>query len=131
MKVFAPNEPNAIFSKGLFGFDSGDNLVKCDLLILTPGNYTIRLENNSTNGEAASYGFAFDKHPVLPGDIHPDGTGIDYVVDINDLSALMQDWLTNDSPYDPLLSPNGRINFADFAVLAGSWLQTDPLYHQF
>ncbi|MGA2093247.1 MAG: S8/S53 family peptidase [Sedimentisphaerales bacterium] len=131
MKVFAPNEPNAIFSKALFGYDPSDNLVKCDLLILTPGNYTIRLENNSTNGESANYGFAFDKHPILPGDIYPDGTGIDYVVDINDLSALMQDWLLQDSDYDQLLSPNGIIDFADFAVLAEVWLQIDPLYHQF
>jgi hypothetical protein len=127
MKVFVPGEPNAIFSKALFGFDSGDNLVKCDLLILTPGNYTIRLENNSTNGEAANYGFAFDKHPILPGDISP----VDYVVDINDLSALMQDWLLQDSDYDQLLSPDGIIDFADFAVLADSWLQIDPLYYQF
>jgi hypothetical protein len=127
MKVFAPAEPNAIFSKALFGFNNNDNLVKCDLLILSPGNYTISIENNSTNGEPANYGFAFDLHPLLPGDLPP----VDYVVDYNDLSTFTDDWLIDDSPLDSLLSHDGIIDFADFAILADYWLQYDPLYYNY
>ncbi len=63
----------------------------------------------------------------MAGDLPP----IDYVVDYNDLSALTADWLSNDSPLDALLAPNGVIDFADFAVLAQDWLQIDPLYYQY
>jgi hypothetical protein len=125
--IYEPNEPNAIFSKALFGYNDNDNLVKCDLLILTPGVYTIRIENNSTNGEAADYGLAFDLHPLLQGDLPP----VDYVVDYNDLSTFTDNWLVDDSPLDSLLLPDGIIDFADFAFLADSWLQIDPLYYNY
>jgi hypothetical protein len=125
MKVFAPGNSNAIFSRALFGYSSNDNLLKCDLLVTTPGTYTIRIENNSTSFESANYGLAFDLHPLIPGDINP----VDYVVDYNDLSALSQDWLSTASPYDSLLTPDGLINFTDFAVLADTWLQFDPFYY--
>jgi hypothetical protein len=127
MKVFPPDEPNAVFSKAFFDYDENDNLVKCDLLVLTPGNYTIRIENNSTNGESANYGFAFELHPLLQGDLPP----IDYVVDYNDLSIFTDDWLIDDSSLDSLLLPDGIIDFADFAVLADYWLQYDPLYYNY
>jgi hypothetical protein len=127
MTVYSPYEPNAIFNKTMFGYNTSDNLIKCDLLILTPGNYTITIANNSTNGETANYGFAFELHPIMAGDLPP----IDYSVDYNDLSTLTADWLSDDSPLDSLLVPNGIIDFADFATLANDWLQIDPLYYQY
>ncbi|MGA2679770.1 MAG: S8 family serine peptidase [Sedimentisphaerales bacterium] len=127
MNVVSPYEPNTIFSKAQFGYDANDNLIKCDLLILTPGDYTITIANNPTTNETASYGFAFELHPIMAGDLPP----IDYTVDYNDLSTLTADWLSNDSPLDSLLAPNGIIDFADFAILAQDWLQIDPLYYQY
>jgi hypothetical protein len=126
MNVYAPNEPNAIFNKTLFDYNQNDNLVKCDLLILTPGVYTVAIENNSTNGETANYGWAFELHTIMAGDIN----NVDYATDMNDLESLMQDWLGQDSEFDLLLTPNGIIDFADFAKLAQSWLQTDPAYYK-
>jgi hypothetical protein len=127
MNVVSPYEPNAIFSKAQFGYDESDNLIKCDLPILTPGDYTITIANNSTTNEAANYGFAFELHPIMAGDL----PSIDYAVDYNDLSTLTADWLSDDSPLDLLLSPNGVIDFADFAILAQDWLQIDPFYYQY
>ena len=127
MNVVSPYEPNAIFSKAQFDYDASDNLIKCDLLILTPGNYTITIANKSTSNETANYGFAFELHPIMAGDLPP----IDYAVDYNDLSALTDDWLSDNSPLDLLLSPNGVIDFADFAILAQDWLQIDPFYYQY
>jgi hypothetical protein len=126
MNVYPPNEPNAIFNKTLFGYNQNDNLIKCDLLILTPGVYTVAIENNSTNGETANYGWAFELHTIMAGDIN----NIDYATDMNDLESLMQDWLVQDSEFDLLLTPNGIIDFADFAKLAQTWLQIDPAYYQ-
>jgi hypothetical protein len=127
MNVVSPYEPNTIFSKAQFGYDASDNLIKCDLPILTPGDYTIVISNNSTAGETANYGFAFELHPIMTGDLPP----IDYVVDYNDLSDLTADWLSDVSPLDLLLSPNGVIDFADFAILAQDWLQIDPFYYHY
>jgi hypothetical protein len=127
MTVYSPYEPNAIFSKAQFGYDESDNLIKCDLLILTPGNYTIKISNNSTTSETANYGFAFELHPIMAGDLPQ----VDYIVDYNDLLTLTADWLSDTSPLDSLLSPNGVIDFADFAILAQAWLQIDPFYYQY
>jgi hypothetical protein len=127
MTVFAPDEPTAIFSEDIFGLDTNNNLEKCDLLITEPGDYTIEISNDSTNGEAADYGFAFELHPVPLGDLPP----YDYSVDYIDLSFFVSDWLANDSIFDMLLVPDGIIDFADFAILADYWLQTDPMYYQF
>jgi hypothetical protein len=127
MTVKGPNEPNAIFNKAMFGYDESDNLIKCDLLILTPGDYTIEISNNSTTDETANYGFAFELHPIMAGDLPQ----VDYIVDYNDLSTLTADWLSEVSPLDSLLSPNGIIDFADFAILAQDWLQIDPFYYQY
>jgi hypothetical protein len=127
MNVCASGDSNAIFNKTMFGYNTSDNLIKCDLPILTPGDYTITIANNSTSNETANYGFAFELHPIMAGDLPP----IDYVVDYNDLSTLTADWLSDDSPLDSLLAPNGVIDFADFAILAQDWLQIDPLYYQY
>jgi hypothetical protein len=127
MIVYEPNELNAIFTKDAFGFDPNDNLVKCDLLILSPGDYTILIDNNSTNGETANYGWAFELHPIMAGDLPP----VDYLVDYSDLSSLTAEWLSEDSQIDSLLSPDGIIDFADFAKLAEDWLQIDSSYYQF
>jgi hypothetical protein len=127
MTVYEPNEPNAIFSEDTFNLDPNDNLEKCDLLITMPGEYTFVIENNSTNNETADYGFAFELHPLMPGDINE----VDYIVDMNDVGVLMQDWLVVGSQFDSLLSPNGVIDFADFAKLADYWLQIDPLYYHY
>lgn len=127
MAVYAPDEPNAIFNKTMFGYDESDNLIKYDLLILTPGDYTIEISNNSTTNETADYGFAFELHPIMAGDLPQ----VDYIVDYSDLSALTADWLSDVSPLDSLLSPNGIIDFADFAILAQDWMQIDPFYYQY
>ena len=127
MNVISPYEPNAIFNRELFGYDSNDNLIKCDLLILTPGDYTIEIANNSATNETANYGFAFELPPIMAGDLPQ----ADYIVDYNDLSTLTADWLSDVSPLDLLLSPNGVIDFADFAILAQDWLQIDPFYYQY
>jgi hypothetical protein len=127
MVVYEPNNSNAIFNKNLFGYGTTDNLIKCDLLILTPSDYTIRIANNSTTNETANYGFAFELHPIMAGDLPQ----VDYIVDYNDLSTLTADWLSDNSPLDLLLSPNGMIDFADFAILAQDWLQIDPFYYQY
>jgi hypothetical protein len=127
MTVYSPYEPNAIFNKTMFGYNTNDNLIKCDLPILTPGDYTIEIANNSTTNETADYGLAFELHPIMAGDLPQ----VDYIVDYNDLSTLTADWLSDVSPLDSLLSPNGVIDFADFAKLAQDWLQIDPFYYQY
>jgi hypothetical protein len=127
MTVYPPDEPNAIFGGNTFGLSPKDNLQKCDLLIQTPGDYTIVIANDSNNGETADYGFAFELHPIMTGDINE----VDYIVDMNDLVTLMQDWLAEDSEFDWILAPNSIIDFADFAKLAENWLQIDPFYCQY
>jgi hypothetical protein len=127
MDVCAPGDSNAIFNKTMFGYNNSDNLIKCDLLILTTGDYTIKIANNSTTSETANYGFAFELHPIMAGDLPL----IDYVVDYNDLSTLTADWLSDTSPLDAFLMTNGIIDFADFAILAQDWLQIDPFYYQY
>ncbi|MFH1370056.1 MAG: S8 family serine peptidase [Planctomycetota bacterium] len=125
MIVYSPYEPNAIFSQTLFNLDPNDNLEKCDLLVTEPGDYTIVIDNDSTNGETADYGLAFELHPIMTGDLPQ----VDYIVDYNDLSTLAEQWLLEGVEIDWLLSPNGIIDFADLAKLADHWLQTDPMYY--
>ncbi len=127
MTISSPNDPNFTFSRDSFIFDPNDNLLKYDLLIQTPGDYVIEIANNSADANSADYGFAFEMHPIMTGDLPP----ADYIVNFIDFSSLAQDWLTDDSPLDSLLSPNGIIDFADFAVLANAWLQIDPFYYQY
>jgi hypothetical protein len=125
MVVSRLNDSNVIFNRTLFGYDTSDNLIKCDLPILTPGDYTIKIVNNSTTSETANYGFAFELHPIMLGDL----PAVDYVVDFKDFSVLAADWHSNNSPLDAMLSPDGIINLLDLAVLADDWLQTDPMYY--
>ncbi len=125
MIVYAPDDANAIFSEDVFGLNPNDNLEKCDLLITEPGDYTIVIDNDSTNGESADYGFAFELHPIMTGDLPT----VDYIVDYNDVATLADDWLLEDSQIDWFLSSDGAIDFADFAKVAQQWLQTDPLYY--
>jgi hypothetical protein len=127
MIVSPLNDSNAIFNRTLFGYDTSDNLLKCDLPILTPGDYTIKIVNNSTTFDTTAYGFAFELHPIMPADLPP----IDYVVDYEDLSTLTADWLSDISPLDSLLAPNGIIDFADFAIVGQDWMQIDPLYYHY
>ncbi len=126
MTVYDPNEPNAVFSEALYNLNPSDNLEKCDILLTSPGDYTVVIDNNSTNGESADYGFAFELHPVPLGDLPP----FDYVVNYSDLSSLTTNWLSETSDLDWLLVPNGIVDFADFAKFADSWLQNDPFYYQ-
>jgi hypothetical protein len=126
MTVSAPGG-SVIFNKAMAGYDTSDNLIKCDLLILTPGDYTITIANNSTNSETASYGFAFELHPIMTGDL----PAVDYIVDFKDFSTLATVWHSSVSSLDSLLAPDGTINLLDLAVLADNWLQIDPLYYQY
>jgi hypothetical protein len=125
MIVYSPYEPNAVFSEALFGLNPSNNLEKCDLLVTEPGDYTIVIDNNSTNDETADYGLAFELHPIITGDL----PAIDYIVDYDDLTTLAAEWLSEEPEIDRLLSENGIIDFADLAKLAGRWLQTDPMYY--
>ncbi len=127
MAVYAPGDSNAIFNRTMFGYDENDNLIKCDLPILTPGDYTIEIANNSTTNETANYGLAFELHPIMACDLPQ----VNYIVDYNDLSTLTADWLSGTSPLDAFLVTNGIIDFADFAKLANDWLQIDPFYYQY
>jgi hypothetical protein len=127
MTVRGPNEPNLLFSEDLFGLDPNDNLEKCDLLILSPGDYTIDIVNNSTNGETADYGFAFELHPIMSSDLPP----ADYIVNFYEFSSLANAWLTDDSFLDSLFWTDGVIDFNDLSILVDSWLQIDPFYYQY
>ena len=127
MAVYSPYDSNAIFNRTMFGYDENDNLIKCDLPIFTPGDYTIAISNNSTTSETANYGFAFELHPIMTDDLPP----IDYIIGYSDLLTLAQNWLVEGTYIDTLLSPNGVIDFADFAILAQDWLQIDPFYYQY
>jgi hypothetical protein len=120
-------EPNAIFNKTMFGYNTNDNLIKCDLPILTPGDYTIRIANNSTSSGTVSYGFAFELHPFIPSDLPP----VDYIVNYSDLAVFAANWLVEGAYIDTLLSPDGIVDFIDYAILADYWLQTDPLYYSY
>ncbi len=127
MSVFAPGAISPFFNKTIAGYDASDNLIKCDTLILSPGDYTINIANNSSTNETANYGFAFELHPIIAGDLPTP----DYVVDFIDFATLAKDWRSSTSSLDALLSPNGKIDLLDLAVLAGNWLQIDPLYYQY
>ncbi|AQT69807.1 F5/8 type C domain protein [Anaerohalosphaera lusitana] len=43
-------------------------------------------------------------------------------VDLQDVSSLAQDWLTEDSPADIAQPKDGRVDLLDFAVLSNEWL---------
>jgi hypothetical protein len=124
LRIYEPNDTNAIFSKQAFGFDPNDNLIKCDILLTRSGQYTLRVVNNST-GETAHYGLAFELLPPLLGDFD-----LDYIVDYNDLRQIAENWLQPVSDFDADLFQDNFIDFRDFALLAENWLITDPAYYQ-
>ncbi|MCK4913178.1 MAG: S8 family serine peptidase [Planctomycetes bacterium] len=125
MEIYQPNEPNiAIFSEEVSGLDPNNNLEKCDILLETDGNYTIKIINNSDNGETASYGLAFELYPLIDGDFSP----ADYIVDYEDLSTLAYQWLTENDETD--LIEDGITNMLDFAAFVSNWLEIDPTYYQ-
>jgi hypothetical protein len=123
LRIYEPNDTNAIFSKQAFGFDPNDNLIKCDILLTRSGQYTLRVVNNSTD-ETAHYGFAYELLPPLSGDFN-----LDYIVDYNDLRRIAEDWLQPAAGSDADLFQDNFIDFRDFALLAENWLITDPAYH--
>ena len=124
MRIYQPNDANAIFSKQAFGFDPNDNLIKCDILLTDSGRYTLKVVNNST-GETADYGLAFELLPPLPGDFD-----LDYIVDGNDLRRISENWLQPAPGSDADLFQDNFIDFRDFALFAENWLTTDPAYHE-
>jgi len=124
LRIYEPNDANAIFSKQANGFDPDDNLIKCDILLTASGQYTLKVVNNST-GETADYGLAFELLPPLPGDFD-----LDYIVDYNDLRQITENWLQPAAGSDADLFQDDFIDFRDFALFAESWLTSDPAYHQ-
>ncbi len=123
LKIYEPNDANAIFSKLAFGYDPDDNTIKADLLLTSSGQYTLEVVNNST-GETADYGLAFELLPPLPADFD-----LDYIVDYNDLVELTENWLQTGSGFDADLFQDDFIDFRDFAIFAENWLTTNPAYH--
>ena len=105
--------------------DSVDNMEKVDLILPAAGVYEISLTNTSSKQDRA-YGLAFELLPPIPGDFEP----LDYIVDYGDLDILSQKWLFEDSDLEPDIRPNGRVDLADFALFAQSWLETDAAYYQ-
>jgi len=126
LRIYEPNEPNAIFSEENNGLDPNDNLEKCDILLAVNGNYTVKIVNDSNNGEIAGYGLAFKLRPPIIGDFAP----LDYIVDYADLATLAQQWLWEGPDLEADLIGDGIINLADFAEFANYWLETDPAYYQ-
>jgi hypothetical protein len=124
LRIYEPNDTNAIFSKQDNGFDPNDNFIKCDILLTRSGQYTLRVVNNST-GETTHYGFAYELLPPLPADFD-----LDYVVDYNDLRQITENWLQLAAGSDVDLFEDNFIDFRDFALFAENWLTSDPAYYQ-
>jgi len=123
LRIYGPNDTNAIFSKLAHGYDPNDNLIKCDILLTDSGQYTLKVVNNSTD-ETTNYGLAFELLPPLPADFD-----LDYIVDYNDLAELAENWLQPGLGLDPDLFHDDFIDFRDFAIFAENWLTTDPAYY--
>ncbi|MHC4926357.1 MAG: hypothetical protein ACYTER_03320 [Planctomycetota bacterium] len=79
------------------------------MLLTKTGDYQITIINQASN-DTAAYGLAFELLEPIPGDIV-----VDYIVDIVDLTAVTEEWIT-------------AANLDDFAVLAANWLRTDGRY---
>ncbi len=127
LRIYEPDNSNAIFSETLLGLNSKDNLEKCDILLTKDGDYTIRIVNDSDNGETASYGFAFELLEPIPADFEP----IDYIVDYADLGVLSQQWLETDPDLEANLIADdaNRVNMTDLAEFMNYWLESDPAYY--
>jgi len=126
LRVYAPDDSNAIFSEQNNNLDPNDNLEKCDILLAADGDYTVKIVNDSDNGEIADYGLAFELRPAIIGDFAP----VDYIVDYADLDTVAQNWLVVEPNLEADLAPDGTINLRDFAEFASYWLETDHAYYQ-
>lgn len=123
LRIYEPNDTDAIFSKQTSGFDSDDNLLKCDILLTHSGWHTLKVVNNSTY-ESAYYGFAFELLPPLSADFD-----LDYIIGYNDLVEIAENWLQEASGSAADLFQDGFVGFKDFALFAENWLITNPAYH--
>jgi hypothetical protein len=101
--------------------DSLNNLKKIEMMLPYDDTYEITLTNPNTKNKR-SYGLAFELIPPLVADFN-----IDYIVDINDLSVLAEDWLQSNTRADA--TGEGDVNFRDFAVFAANRGSFNPLYH--
>jgi hypothetical protein len=120
LRIYKPNDTNAIFSKQDNGFDPNDNLIKCDILLTRSGQYTLKVMNNSTD-ETAHYGFAFELLPPIPGDFD-----LDYIVDYNDLIEIAENWLQPAPGSDMDLFKDDFFDFRALALFTENWLQSAP-----
>jgi hypothetical protein len=109
-------EPN-LFSET----DLLNNLEKVDILLPADGNYTITL-TNATDKSGRDYALAFERLPAIAGDFN-----VNYIVDGNDLSRLVESWLETDA--DINIVPDDTINWFDFTYLANNWLKIDHKYY--
>ncbi|MHC4646840.1 MAG: LamG domain-containing protein [Planctomycetota bacterium] len=48
------------------------------------------------------------------------------IVNLNDLASLAEDWLDNDINCRANLDKTGRVDFADYSILAGDWYEQCP-----
>ncbi|MBW8001208.1 MAG: S8 family serine peptidase [Planctomycetes bacterium] len=127
LEIYAPNDTNAFYTPLLAGLDPDDNTQKYDILITTPGQYTIKVTNNSATGQDANYALAFEVIPSITGDFYPP----DYIVDYRDLAKLFQRWLdiSPDIEFDLIFDPADTINGSDFAEFANFWLNKNLMYY--
>ena len=51
--IYGPNDSNTIFSEQKNNLEPNDNLEKCDILLVTAGDYTVKIVNDSNNDETA------------------------------------------------------------------------------
>jgi hypothetical protein len=123
LRIYGPNDANAIFNKQLGGYDPDDNLIKADFLLTASGQYTLEVVNNSTD-KTADYGFVFELLPPLLADFN-----LDYIVNYNDFAEMAAIWLQPVSSSDVDLFGDGFIDFRDFALFAENWLTTNPAYY--
>ena len=100
--------------------DSLNNLKKIEMMLPRDDTYEIVVTNPNTKNNR-SYGLAFELIPPLVADFN-----LDYVVDINDLSVLAEDWLQSNTRADA--TGEGDVDFRDFAVFAANHGSFNPLY---
>lgn len=124
MLVYEPNNPTAIFSETLYNLNPQDNLEKCDILLAVSGNYTIRIANDSVNGETADYGLAFELRPPVIGDID-----LSYAVDHTDFALFAGEWRQEGEGLEADLWPDLQVDEKDLSTLVDNWLITDERYY--
>ena len=124
--IYRPNDSNEIFSEDLLGLNPNDNLEKCDILLTESGDYTVRVINDSGNGESADYGLAFELLEPMAADFNSPN----YIVDYNDLTVVADWWLVQQPGLEADLIEDGIVNFSDFVRFSEYWLLTEPMYYQ-